>query len=136
MSMARLAKVVGLLLVGAMVVHCGSTGGGGDSPCDQAARDYANKTAHLGQSCDAGSVTGCDKTYDNCIEGSCHWSDSADDMVCAQTCSGDYDCCAQYCVDGVCQGACQSHTYCDGVLCCFYYPDPSNPTQCKQGSCY
>ena len=135
-GMLRAALVAGLFLAGCGAPQDGA--GGGD--CAEAKKVWgpsdANGRAYLGDACSAGSYGACDRTYSNCVEGLCQYLDSADGSVCTLSCSSSSQCGSWYCnSSGYCAPACQSHTYCDGYLCCTYAPSPSDPTVCYQVSC-
>lgn len=126
-----------LVLLFALAVACGSNEG--DSDCDQARQIWGPGgnlgPAQLRESCASGSYGSCNQSFSNCIEGVCTFSNSANDDVCTLTCTGTEQCGDWYCKSGFCQPACTAHTYCDGTLCCYYAPDPADPTECKQMSC-
>jgi hypothetical protein len=131
--------MTGWLLLVVVAAGCGGSGDGGGSEdeddCQTAEEIWGTKTKHLGEDCAAGSYGACKATYDDCLEGSCRYSESANDNICTLTCASDAECGGDYCRDGICQPAAVCTTYCDEVCCCEYHNDPNDPTQCVQGSC-
>ncbi len=101
------------------------------------------KTQYYGQDCGSFMYGTCPNVWDDCAQGACLSTSSSSGSVCTKTCSTNADCqsgipncVANYSGTKVCTPSCTSHTYCDGYMCCSYYPDPANPTVCKQGTCY
>lgn len=139
-------KKLGLIIIVIPVLmlwlsHCGGDGAGDssrNSDCQEAERLWGqNKTSHLGDECSSGSYGSCPENYDNCIEGVCKFSSSANDDICTKTCTGNSQCgSGSYCKDGICQPAATCKTYCDGYMCCRYSNDPNDPTRCIQGECW
>lgn len=136
----RYLCLVGVIALG-MISIVGSNGGGdgdGDSDCATAQEIWGQPEVSLGGECYSGSYGACPEDYDNCIEGDCIYSDSANTDICTRTCTSNSDCSdlGYYCSDGICQPGATCQTYCDGTMCCNYYRDPNDPTQCIQGSCW
>ena len=117
---------------------CGDKGGDGNSDC--AEFNPPAKTKNYGQTCGSFTYGTCPTKFDDCAQGAC--TSTSNGSVCTKACNANADCPSglPFCAANnsgtkVCTAGCTSHTYCDGTLCCSYYPDPSDPTQCKQGSC-
>jgi len=106
--------------------------------CEIAEDTWGTPEAGLGEKCFSGSYGSCPNNYNNCMEGDCMFSDSANSSICTRTCSDNSNCSdiGYYCSDGKCQPAAVCETYCDEFMCCEYYNDPDDPTKCKQGTCY
>jgi len=127
------------LMVASFGIAC--NGGDGDETsedCAQAESIWGQPEVELGGRCYEGGYGACPESYDNCIEGDCIYSDSANTRICTMTCTGDSDCTdlGYYCKEGVCQPAADCNTYCDEAMCCEYYNDPDDPTECLQGDCW
>jgi hypothetical protein len=124
-----------VLLVAAPVALGGCEWLPEDEDCRTAEEIWGEKTQTLGQKCYRGSYGGCERDYDDCIEGECRYSSSANSDICTMTCGSDADCLGDFCRDGICQPRASCETYCDGTCCCSYHNDPADPTRCVQGSC-
>lgn len=136
----RYLYLVGVIALG-MISIVGSNGGGdgdGEDDCATAQEIWGQPEVPLGGECYSGSYGACPQNYNNCIEGDCVYSDSANADICTRTCTSHSDCSdlGFYCSEGYCQPAATCGIYCDGTMCCDSYNDPNDPTQCIQGDCW
>ncbi|HPM35361.1 MAG TPA: hypothetical protein PLE16_12285, partial [Spirochaetota bacterium] len=60
--------------------------------CEIAEDTWGTPEAGLGEKCYSGSYGSCSKNYNNCREGDCLFSDSANSSVCTRSCSDNSNC--------------------------------------------